>query len=185
MVMLRSTLLAAMALTGCSSSDELPSLTKERATKPRTLLASQYYPDSAEGETVGSLSRKIGRGTPAFARLVRCESSDVVFKDEERTGADRLMTPRARERLTVLARLVQREWPGIKLRVTEAWDENSEHGEGSVHYDGRALDLTTSDVDPKKLGRLAGLAVQAGFDWVYHERTHVHVSVASAGGKLR
>jgi hypothetical protein len=183
MVMLRSTLLAAVALTGCSA-DGLPTLTKERAAKPRTLQTREHYPNSAEIETVGSVSRKVGRGSADFARLVRCDSNEVVFKDEERTGADRLMTPRARDRVTTLARLVQREWPGIKLRVTEAWDENAEHGEGSVHYDGRALDLTTSDVDPNKLGRLAGLAVQAGFDWVYNERTHVHVSVAN-GSKIR
>jgi hypothetical protein len=180
MAMLRSTLLA-VALAGCTGTggDGLPSLKKDRVTKPRTLQVSEYFPNSAEAETVGSLSRRIRRGTPAFAGLVRCDSDDVVFKDEERTGADRMMVPRAQDRLLVLARLVRREWPGVKVRVTEAWDENSEHGENSVHYEGRALDLTTSDLDAKKLGRLAGLAVEAGFDWVYNEKTHVHVSVAS------
>lgn len=183
MAMFRWTLLAAVALIGCSA-DGLPTLTKERASRPRTLQLREYHPNSAEVEIAGSLTRRITRGSPDFARLVRCDSDDVVFKDEEKTGADRLMSPKARDRLLVLARLVQREWPGIKVRVTEAWDEDSEHAEGSLHYEGRALDITTSDIDQKKLGRLAGLAVEAGFDWVYNERTHVHASV-TAENRLR
>ncbi len=95
-----------------AAADGLPTLTKERAAKPRTLQTREHYPGSAEIETVGSVSRKVGRGSADFARLVRCDSNEVVFKDEERTGADRLMTPRARDRVTTLARLVQREWPG-------------------------------------------------------------------------
>ena len=87
-------------------------------------------------------------------------------------------TPRLERRLRTLNRLVRREWDGVSVRVTEAWDENAEHGPSSAHYEGRAVDLTTSDIDPAKLGRLAFLAVEAGFDRVYFEdRTHVHASV--------
>ena len=121
--------------------------------------------------------RRVSRGSSDFSRLVKNQSPAILFKDEERTGADRLMRPELRQRLDRLARLVKLEWPALSLRVTEAWDEDSEHGQGSVHYSGRAVDITTSDVDPTRLGRLAGLALEAGFDWVYREKTHVHASV--------
>ena len=103
---------------------------------------------------------------------------DIVFKDEEGTGADRMMTRRLRARLARLARLVSTEWPGLRLRVTEAWDERREHGDRSVHYEGRAADITTSDANPAKLGRLGWLAHEAELEWVlYEDPSHVHVSV--------
>jgi hedgehog signaling domain-containing protein len=161
-------------LGGCDALTQGPALSKAMG----TLELGEHFPRVSEQDAVGQAQVRVSREMRDFRALLRNQSSEIVFKDEESTGADRMMTARLERRLMTLNRLVEREWDGLSLRVTEAWDENGEHGPASAHYEGRAADLTTSDVDPAKLGRLAFLAVVAGFDWVYYEdRTHVHASV--------
>ena len=42
----------------------------------------------------------------------------------------------------------------------------------------KAVDITVSDQDANKLGRLGRLAVNAGFEWGYNENSaHVHASM--------
>ena len=138
--------------------------------KPTTLEVSR--------KASGPMTDFITRDSPRFHKeLVRNKNKNIVFKDEENTGADYYMTPRCNQRANILSKFVLEEWPGIHLHVTEAWDENGEHGPQSLHYSGRALDITTSDLDLQKYGRLAQLAIKAGFDWAsYAVSNHIHVS---------
>lgn len=135
-------------------------------------------PNTSETQASGAIAKKVKRTDPEFEDFVNNSNNKIIFKDEEGTGADRMMTQSLSDKLTTLADAVSNEWSNVKLRVTEAWDEDDEHAGNSLHYEGRAADLTTSPIDPAKLGRLGRLAVKAGFDWVWFENSaHIHVSV--------
>jgi hypothetical protein len=161
---------------------------------PRVLAPTQHVPAN------GTESGINGPGfiTPTVSGLVRNTNPDIIYKNEENNdqfpgneNTDSLMTPLLKARLDRLAMLVKAEFPGSKLRVTEAFDIDTEHSprdktstEGvSLHYEGRAADISVgtspTENDPAKLGRLGQLAVDAGFEWVHYETNpdHVHVSV--------
>ncbi|GMK40247.1 hypothetical protein PCCS19_33020 [Paenibacillus sp. CCS19] len=150
----------------------------------KVMALNTKYPTSSEKDNSGAMAAKVARGTTEFDALVENSNPDIIFKDEEGTGDDLMMTPRMKEKLDRLAELVKAEWPDRKLRATDVWDDGTEHDgtshQVSLHYEGRAADITVSDDQPGNalLGRLGELAKEAGFDWVWYENAlHVHVSV--------
>ena len=73
---------------------------------------------------------------------------------------------------------------GVKLRVITAYDIDDvnirRHDKPSLHHEGRAVDLTTSDRDKDKYPELGRMAHDAGFNWVlYASKGYIHASVKS------
>ena len=62
------------------------------------------------------------------------------------------------------------EWSGVKVRVTEAWDEDDEHSGQALHYKARGPPTL-----PPRMSTLAFDAVLIGSGTRAH--LHVHASV--------
>nr|NP_001027634.1 hedgehog homolog 1 [Ciona intestinalis]BAC06180.1 hedgehog homolog 1 [Ciona intestinalis] len=145
-------------------------------------LKGEYVPKMSE-QTIGASGPVTGRiraDTPRFRQeLVPNWNTDIEFRDEEESNEDRFMTPICRARLDYLAILVANQWARVKLKVLEAWDDGNDKANDPLHYEGRAVDITTDDADRNKYPILARLAVVAGFDWVKYDGKVVHCSVKS------
>ena len=139
----------------------------------------------------GAMVCRIERDSCAYQHLVGILDPTIVFKKEELSPFDTediVMHPAMLAPLSRLSRLVLAEWDdAFQLRVTDAYDSLLEHDlnqldtgrKSSLHFEGRAIDLTTWPVDRSRYGRLCTLALCAGFDWVHNEETHCHAALSA------
>ena len=163
---------------------------------PAEVLAGQHVSATGsftetETEAAGPMLCHVERDSCAFGKLVSDYDPNVLFSQGEAppfSDEDRLMNADLVAPLAELARLVAAEWgPDAQVMVTDAYDSLLEHDLAqpnralrySLHFEGRSLDVIPWPPDTARIGRLCGLALQAGFDWVYNELDHCHISLAA------
>jgi hypothetical protein len=161
----------------------LPNLEKDEH-----MAASGSYTETERTASTPMLCH-LERDSCGYNRLVGLLDASIVFKREEDPPYDTediLMHPAMLLPLERLRKLVEAEWQGVfELRVTDAYDSLLSHDPPesepsrrySLHYEGRAIDMTTWPVDQSRYGRLCALAHCAGFDWVHNEGSHCHASI--------
>lgn len=133
---------------------------------------------------------QVKRDSCAYSHLFEMDEPTIVYNHEEKEAQfgmeDALVHPAMSRPLLRLNQLVQAEWSGeVQLRLTDAYDSLLEHDPPetepaqrySLHYEGRAVDLTLWPVKRDLYGRLCALAHCAGFDYVENEVSHCHASI--------
>lgn len=152
------------------------------------LSASGSYTQT-QTEAVGPPLCRIERGSCAYHLLVGNLDGSIIFQGEEEPpydGEDSLMHPAMLLPLARLNELVKAEWgEAYQLRVTDTYDSLLEHHlnqpdlsrRASLHFEGRAIDLTLWPRDLSQYGRLCALAHCAGFGWVHNEGNHCHAAI--------
>ncbi|CAB3986054.1 protocadherin Fat 4-like, partial [Paramuricea clavata] len=143
---------------------------------PSRLNHRQSFPTGGENKVCGQIRDVIPRNSGRFRKiLIRNTNDEAQYENED----CRRMTARAKSKLDILASRVRTEWSGKAVRVLQAWtDQVNTNDPLSLHYEGRSVRLRISDGDRGKLSRLAGLAIEAGFDWVeYTNVDYIRASV--------
>ncbi|XP_068758778.1 sonic hedgehog protein-like [Montipora capricornis] len=159
--------------------------TGERQNAPMRLKQSIPNLEETSISASGKYTGKVRRGSEAYEALELNYNPDIVFKDDKH-GDTRRMTKNCNDKINTLAARVKEKWgrEGVKLRVITAYDIDDlnirRHDKPSLHHEGRAVDLTTSDRDKDKYPELGRMAHDAGFNWVlYASKGYIHASVKS------
>lgn len=145
--------------------------------EPKRFRMKSRLPGQREVNYSGAIN--LARFNPD-ADLVRIEDERVWWEsdhdDHTNDTEDDHLVHRAME--IKLRRLIELTCAaGGELRVQDSYRDSGIHTKKSMHKEGRAVDVTCSELG---LEKLAKLAYAAGFDWVYYEgpkSAHVHASV--------
>jgi hypothetical protein len=149
---------------------------------PRPRVLPQRFPPNTHlppvRETIAS--GPVDPKTFTTGDLVRVKDPRVWWESDQDPASpedDHLVYRSLEPPLRKVIELVCRR--GGQLQVRDAYRPSGTHLPSSLHREGRAVDLTCTELSIEELARLCWLA---GFDWVFHEKPaggagHVHASV--------
>ena len=147
------------------------------------------FPTCEEKQTVPTVEYRIVEDDPWM-----CDRRDLVQMRDLISGPyhfynlrfyndrDFMVSEAAVDPLIRLSQIIGYEFD---IMVTSAWSSETISGRAqwSRHYTGHALDLIPVNDWGQKTARdmdwLAGMAIKAGWHWVWNEGSHVHVSLIS------